>query len=256
MKPGATGKPAPKPQAKSAAAKGFAKAATSQALPAKPAPKPEAKPGFFEVDPVGADFVTDGREARRQHTKLIRRIRIQSYVIGALCLLFVIGLPFFQPIYMYYALTPEKQGMMMVALTMPNMTNRAVLSWATNSITEIMTIGFGDFEQRLMAQRPRFTPEGWESFTNAFVRQKIGQSFRQNQLVLTTVPSDTPVIVAEGENPKHIYEWHVQMPVIMTYATNNNVTRREKAIIELTVTRVSPQDNPAGIGIAAWQLKQ
>ena len=120
--------------------------------------------------------------------RLLRLITIEAVVIAALSGLLIVALPFTQPIFQYYALNPKQEVMRLVPLTMPNMTNQAVLSWATTSVTEIMTIGFGDFEQRLTAQKPRFTPEGWDAFVDAFVRQKIGESFKKNQLVLDHGP--------------------------------------------------------------------
>ncbi len=201
------------------------------------------------------DMVMDEAGADARHSHLVHFVMTETVVIAILTGILLIGTPFFRPVYMYYARNPESQVMALVPLTLPNMTNRAVLSWATNSITEIMTIGFGDFQTRLNAQRPRFTQEGWESFTKAFIRQKIGQTFKDQQMVLTTVASGTPVIVAQGVNDKHVYEWHVQMPVIMTYATNNNVTQRAPSIIELTVVRVPADQSPSGIGISGWTIK-
>jgi hypothetical protein len=72
--------------------------------------------------------------------------------------------------------------------------------------------------------------------------------------VLTTVPSDTAVITAQGPNLKNVYEWHIQMPVILTYTTNDNVTRHEKNLIILTITRVPTDQNSAGIAIDEWDV--
>jgi hypothetical protein len=63
------------------------------------------------------------------------------------------------------------------------------------------------------------------------------------------VPSDTAVILAQGLNKEGIYQWRVQVPVIMTYATNNNVSQGHHAIVTLTIVRVSPQKSPFGIAI-------
>ncbi len=72
--------------------------------------------------------------------------------------------------------------MRLIALTMPNMTNQAILSWATNSITEIMTFGFGDYNSHLSDQQVRFTPEGWTSFVNAFNKMEIGKFSKNGNL--------------------------------------------------------------------------
>jgi intracellular multiplication protein IcmL len=171
-----------------------------------------------------------------------------------LCGLLLITLVVTQPIYYYLAQNPEGDRLQMVGLDVPNMTSRAVLSWSTTSITEIMTMGFGDMNVRLPQQRNRFTASGWKAFNKAFTQQKIGETFKQSQLVLTTVPSNTPVIVWQGINEDNVYQWVVQMPVIMTYATNNNVMRRERALAVLFIVRVPTEDSSAGIAIKNWEL--
>jgi hypothetical protein len=176
----------------------------------------------------------------------------QTTLIAVLVTLLVFLAPFLQPVYHYYARDPDGNMIPLDPLTMPNMTDRAILSWAVTSVTEIMTIGFGDLIEQLGAQKPRFTSEGWKSFAAAFHEQKINESFKESQLVLTTVPSDTAVILAQGFNEQKIYQWKVQVPVIMTYITNNNVTQHTRAFVTLTIQRVSPEQNPAGIAIKSW----
>ncbi|MDR3424059.1 MAG: DotI/IcmL/TraM family protein [Alphaproteobacteria bacterium] len=196
----------------------------------------------------------DESAASSEFNRLKKMIGIQSWVIGALALVLLLLLPFAKPIYVYYARKPNGRTLQMVGLTMPNMTNRAVISWTTTSITEIMTMGFGDIDVKLPKQRWRFTKGGWKAYLKAFVGQKIGETFKENQLVLTTVPSNTPVITGQGVNPDQVYEWVVQMPVIMTYMTNDNVTRRQRAFVTLHVVRVSAEDSPSGIAIKDWIL--
>ena len=117
-----------------------------------------------------------------------------------------------------------------------------------------MTFGFGDIVDQLGKQKSRFTSKGWDSFVTAYRKQRIKETFKENQLVLTTVPSDTAIIVAQGVNEWGVYQWMVQVPVIMTYATNNNVTQAHRGVISITITRVSPQQNPAGIAIRKWSM--
>jgi hypothetical protein len=138
-------------------------------------------------------------------------------------------------------------------LLLPNLTSRAIISWSATSVTEIMTVGFGDFDRRILHQRARFTKDGWEAFVHGFLNAKIEEAFHHNQLVLTTIPADTPVITAEGENENHVYQWRVQIPVIMTYATNNNVSRPERGVIEITIVRVPYEESSSGIAIDTWR---
>ncbi|HUY67720.1 MAG TPA: DotI/IcmL/TraM family protein [Alphaproteobacteria bacterium] len=231
-----------------------AKPAKAKPPPAKPSAIPRARPkaGFLAGEMVLADQLPDEAGEMRRHRRQLRTLFAQTVAMAALAVFLVFTMPVYQPIYQYAALNPAGHASPLVALDMPNLTDRAVLSWATSGVTQILTIGFGDFNKKLLAQKPRFTSDGWDSFVAAFFNEKIGQSFRHNQLVLTTVPSDASVVIAEGVNKDGIYQWKVQVPVVMTYATNNNVTRRDHAIITLTIVRVWPEQNPAGIAVKNW----
>jgi hypothetical protein len=186
--------------------------------------------------------------------RLKRRVIFQTWIIAILGTLLTLFIPFARPNYLYYAMTPEKTKQPLVGLDMPNMTNRAIISWATTSITEVMTMGFGDMDTKVLKQRPRFTAKGWDVYMKTFKTMKIRETFKQSQLVLTTVPTNTPVIVEQGVNfEENVYQWVVQMPVIMTYATNNNVTRKQRSIITLTIVRIPAEENYSGIAIRNWE---
>jgi len=204
-------------------------------------------------DPIDADILDDKTEKARQR-RIGRIVYLQTFAIAILAFALLAEMPFSQPIYQYFALTPDHQIMGLIPLYIPNMTKQAILSWATNSVTEIMTFGFGDYQSHLRAQRVRFTPEGWASFSGAFDKMGIGEAFRLRQLVLTTVPSNIGIITSQGENLEHVYEWHLDMPVIMTYTTNNNVTTHERKSISLVIARVPAGQSPAGIAIQSWRV--
>jgi hypothetical protein len=226
------------------------------AVPAKAVPvktkTAKVKKGFLRDDPITVDVIGDDITEKKRIERLLKVVTMQTFAIVGMVAFLILTIPIYHPIFQYFALDPRGRTMSLVALDIPNMTNRAVLSWATTSITEILTIGFGDFEKKLVIQKPRFTPAGWDSFAKAFDNQKTGQTFLENQLVLTTVPSETAVILAQGLNEEGIYQWKVQVPVVMTYATNNNVTRRVHTLINLTIVRVWPEQSPAGIAIKTW----
>jgi hypothetical protein len=201
-----------------------------------------------------SDIVSNDVAEQAKRDRLLKRIHVQAILIIILTGLLILGMPFFRPLYHYSAVDTQHRQKQLIALTMPNMTNKAILSWSTTSITEIMTMGFGDYLPHLKQQRSRFTPDGWGSFSEAFDKEKIGDKFQKSQLVLTTAPCNTAVITKQSENERHIYEWTVQMPVVMTYATNNNKTEHQKTVIELTIVRVPSSQSPAGIAIDGWKV--
>jgi hypothetical protein len=219
-----------------------------------PTPR-HAESGFLANDPVALDVVVNEQVEIQQHKRLLSLVFTQGVTVAILAgFLLFIG-PFVQPVYHYFALDPAGNTMPLVGLTMPNMTNRAILSWTINSVTEIMTFGFGDFESKTNKQSSSFTTDGWKSFVSEFKKQKVGEIFKHNQLVLTTVPSNVPVIISQGQNKQGVYQWEVQVPVIMTYTTNNNQTQHDRTVVTLTIVRVPPSENPDGIAIKVWRVR-
>lgn len=219
------------------------------------------KGGLFKIDSVPLDEVPDQNKEEARLKRIYTIVWSESLAIAGLCVLLVLMLPFGSPVYRYYAKS-ENQSLeealqnRMISLSMPNLTNRAVLSWAATSISEIMTFGFGDYEAKLKQQKNRFTDPGWAGFVKTFVEKEIGEKFQHRQLVVTTAPADTPVIVSQGENKENIYEWHVQAPVIVTFATNNDISTSSRAVVDLTIVRVPHEHNASGIAINIWRQRQ
>jgi hypothetical protein len=234
------------------------------AAPAKSKPAAKAKgSGLFGFGGILKDtaYLPDRvpnpqADLQRRHN-MLWLIRWQAWAVLGLFVLLLLATPFLKPAYRYYSLSPDdKITAELISLDVPNLTDQAITSWAANSITEIMTFGFGDIEQKLDRQLWRFTEDGRWSFIKAIDKENLLEEFRAKQLVLTTVPIDAAVITAQGLNEAKEQYWIVQLPVVMTYVTNNNVSRREKPIIELTIIRVPTWRNPQGIAIKTWTLAQ
>jgi hypothetical protein len=228
---------------------------TPAPVPSKPPPpKAPAAPPLKALPPKGAGGGDDLAAMVASFRRLKKRVIFQTWTLAVLAGLLLLLLPFAKTIDIYYAMTPERTVKLLTGLDMPNMTNRAVLSWATTGITEVMTMGFGDIDIRLPQQKKRFTQKGWDAYMETFDAMKIRESFKQSQLVLTTVPSNTPVVVSQGVNLDNAYQWIIQMPIIMNYATNNNVVRRQRATVTLTIVRVPLGENSFGIAIQNWKM--
>jgi hypothetical protein len=263
VKPGAAKTVAAKPAtgkipAKSAPAKAPPTGKGGKPLPVK-ASTPRKKSflglGWLLADemPRQSAVINEKTEIAR-YKRLVSMVRWQAIMIGMLACIIILGAPVVQVVYKYHAVNPHHDMRDLSPLTGPNLTNDAVISWATDSVVEVMTLGFGDFDHQIFSQYDRFTPDGWTSFTKAIRDMDLRTTFKDRQLVLTTVPRDAAVITAQGENADHEYEWYIQLPVIMTYTTNNNVSQKQRGNASLTIVRVPASQNIAGIGIKRWSL--
>lgn len=207
-----------------------------------------------EIDP--AKVRIDESDYFPRHQRLLAKIQRQTFLILALTLFIIVAGPFLRPVNIDQAMTPSPDRKVgnLIALTEPNLTDQAILSWVATSITEIMTFGFGDIEERIVSQQSRFTKDGWESFLEVMRNQDMLSIFKMQQLVLTTVPSNAPVIVSKGVDLDEDEIWVVEMPVVMTYMTNNDVRQGKRYIVRLIVARVPAKENIRGLGIKSWMM--
>jgi hypothetical protein len=70
---------------------------------------------------------------------------------------------------------------------------------------------------------------------------------------MTTVPSDTPVVLSQGVNDDGVFQWKVEVPIISTYAANNDVYKPELGTIQMVIVRVPYDQSPSGIAIDIWR---
>lgn len=192
----------------------------------------------------------------RRRERLLRFILAEACVVLTLLMLLLVVTPFFQTRYDYFSV-PEgrpREVRALVPLFLPNLTQQALLSWSIKAVTQIMTYNFANYNEKISAQRNRFLEESWKNFVTALYRNEAMEKFVDQQLVLTTAPSGTPVIISEGIVEER-YQWVIQVPVVMTYVTNNNKSTQSRATVEMTIVRVSTFDNPDGIAIKTWRAQ-
>ena len=138
----------------------------------------------------------------------------------------------------------------MVALSEPNLSTPALMSWVAQSSTEVMTFGFNDYRRRLQESSRNFTRRGWESFTQALQRSRIIEMVEANQQVVTASPAGAPILQSEGLVAGR-YQWTVQLPLILSYQSGNR-TKNDNMLVTLVVVRVPRLENSNGVGIEQW----
>jgi len=214
------------------------------------APNPDdKKPEKDDVSGLGT-VVVRNEYYRDGYRSLLKVAFLQGLVILGL-----IGAMFFvvqthQPENRYFATTEDGRLVPMVALSQPNMSTPALMSWVAKSATEVMTFGFNDYRRRLQESSRNFTRRGWESFTQALQRSRIIERVEANQQVVTAAPQGAPVLRSEGLVAGR-YQWVVEFPLIVTYQSGakRDVTN---LMVTVVVVRVPRLESPNGIGIEQW----
>ena len=235
-----------------------ASAQTPNPRPARPAgapvKKPVAKPSADQdevqmLKTVGSVIVRN--EFYRDGYRTLLRIA----VIEAMIILALVGAMYFvievhQPENRYFATTEDGRLVPMVALSEPNLSVPALMSWSAQAATEVMTFGFNDYKRRLQQASRNFTRLGWVSFTSALEKSRIIEMVEANGQVVSAAPASAPILISEGiVNGR--YQWQVQVPLVVTYQAGSSV-RDDKMLVTLLLVRVPKLESPNGVGIEQW----
>ncbi|MBI3440762.1 MAG: type IVB secretion system apparatus protein IcmL/DotI [Proteobacteria bacterium] len=190
-------------------------------------------------------------EFYRDGFRNIMRIAVaEAIIIVAIMLSFIAYMNATKSEDHYFATTADGRIMQLVPLDIPNMGTSALMSWAAQSATEVMTFGFHDYQRRLQQSSRHFTRHGWESFSNALQKSRIMEGVEASQQVVTAQPRSAPILIQEGVfNGK--YRWVIELPLTVTYQSGAS-SRVDNLTIKLVIDRVPSLENPNGVGIEQW----
>ena len=183
------------------------------------------------------------------------RTLLKVSLAQGLVILGMIGLMFYvvkvhQPENRYFATTEDGRLIPMVALNEPNLSRPALLSWAAQASTEVMTFGHHDYRRRLQEASRNFTNSGWASFTKALENSRLIESMEANRQVLTAAPRGAPILREEGiVNGR--YQWILEIPMLLSFEAGSLV-KNQNVLVTLVVVRVPRLESPSGVGIAQW----
>ena len=219
-----------------------------KSAPVKPGGKP-AQPAQLGGDAMQT-VVTRNKFYREGYQSLLKIAVAQGMVVLVLAALVVYKMFIEPPPVRYFATTDGGRIINLTPLTEPSLGDPAVLSWTAEAAADVMTFSFLDYQRRLQTSGSYFTPVGWEGFMKAIQDSRFLEGVQQNQQIVTAVPSQAPVIVERGKNDEH-YFWRVQLPILVTF-TSGDKKATKRQLLNLVIVRVSPLQNPSGLGIEQW----
>ncbi|HPQ51309.1 MAG TPA: type IVB secretion system apparatus protein IcmL/DotI [Alphaproteobacteria bacterium] len=237
----------PSAQAKGSSAGSAKQQATVKSEPSSATSDMEAEAELLKS--VGSVIVRN--EFYRDGYRSILRIAI----IEALIILALVAAMFFiievhQPENRYFATTEDGRLIPAMALSEPNLSVPALMSWSAQAATEVMTFGFNDYKRRLQEASRNFTRSGWASFTKALEKSRIIEMVEANRQVVSATPSSAPILVSEYVL-NGTYQWEVDVPLVITYQSGSNV-RSDRLLVKLIISRVPKLESPNGVAIEQW----
>jgi intracellular multiplication protein IcmL len=227
-----------------------ARPAGSGAPAKKPVAKPSADQNEVEMLKTVGSVIVRNEFYRDGYRTLLRIAVIEAMIILALVGAMYFVIEVHQPENRYFATTEDGRLVPMVALSEPNLSVPALMSWSAQAATEVMTFGFNDYKRRLQQASRNFTRLGWVSFTSALEKSRIIEMVEANGQVVSAAPASAPILISEGVVNGR-YQWQVQVPLVVTYQAGSSV-RDDKMLVTLLLVRVPKLESPNGVGIEQW----
>jgi len=194
--------------------------------------------------------VTRNKFYREGYQTLLKIAVAQGVVVLVLAALVVYKM-FIEPTPVrYFATFDDGKIINMTSLSDPTLSDAAVLSWTSQSAADVMTFSFLDYQRRLQNSANYFTSVGWDGFMKAIQDSRYLEGVKENQQIVTAVPFQAPVIVQRGQTDGR-YFWRIQLPMVVTF-TSGEKKGTKRQLLNLMIVRVSPLQNPAGLGIEQW----
>lgn len=123
-----------------------------------------------------------------------------------------------------------------------------LLLWIQIVVGDIYTFNAITYQQKfrdILAND--FTPDGADSFRETLNNSQLLKQVVTQQLNLTSIVSGQPVILQQGALMGR-YTWKVQMPVLLTFESANQITTK-RIIVTVLIINVSTKESPQAVAI-------
>ena len=154
----------------------------------------------------------------------------------------------------YFATTSDGRVIPMTPLSEPLRSSRWLLSWASRTAVDALTMDFVNWKRTFARIRGRFSPQAYADFYRAFDAGGMKTLILDRQMVVSAVPEDAPVIVATGVIGGR-RAWKIQIPMTVSYSNGAGTTPKHY-VVTMMVTRVPPTINPGGVAVTQFVLAE
>lgn len=150
----------------------------------------------------------------------------------------------------FFGVQPNNTEFELHWLSRPNVSTRALLSWASLAATATFSFDFVNYERDLENLKNYFTKTGYDSFLQALNEGKVISTLVDKKLIMTAVAIG-PAIVTSEDEVKGYHIWKVEIPITVSYLSASNEEKATK-LVTLTITEVPTTEASKGIGIGQY----
>lgn len=134
----------------------------------------------------------------------------------------------------------------------PNLTRTAITNMVEGMTTKVLTFGFNNADERLLAAKRLFTKVAWDRFVKGYLGPQRLDRIKDSQQVLTAIATKGAVIVWEGRKLGK-YRWVVQVPILITYQAGQRISP-QRTTLQVTLEKASTLKYREGVAILAWEM--
>lgn len=219
--------------------------------------KPESPAASAEISPSHAESgkVIGGLNWYRSQYHLVSKVALGLTLTQCLSLAVIGVLILNRPVPTFFAATPDLRLAPMIPLDRPVLSQQGLLTWASNTITEAMSLDFLEWRKKLEDLRPNFSSGAYTSFLSSLQSSGILDLIRDKRLSASAVTTQAPVIIASGMVEGKA-TWRIEFPLLVSYESSIGVENTQHLIATVLVSRASTVKTPRGVVIEQVVLKR
>ena len=157
------------------------------------------------------------------------------------------------PISLAFLLSPENSVVELQQTSLPSITEKDVLKFASDKVKEFHKISFTDYIEYITSLEDEFTNQrAFDNYQLQMMNSKLIDQITSRKLTSWSEPTSAPRIVDFDEDN---YIWHIQMTVDWFMGGGNYSTNGREYQIDLIIHSVSRDKNIRGLAVDSYFLK-
>jgi intracellular multiplication protein IcmL len=143
--------------------------------------------------------------------------------LSAVLLLVVVFFVAKGPTTYFFATSPSGTILPLTPLNEPMLRSPQVIGFATEAVTETLSIDFANYRKQLSKSSEYFQSDAFSALTTEMQSSGFLPDLVTNLYVSSVVATSAPIVVAEGKDPAGVYTWHIQMPIAVRLQNKSGV---------------------------------
>lgn len=163
-----------------------------------------------------------------------------------------------------YGRSPEQKSTEDVKdMAQPNVSAIVAAAWASEAVTEALTINPDTFEKSSQKLSKKFLPYAIQEYNTYLQNANLLTTLKQNDMMVQAMSTNPGILGREG-SLAGTYHWVVRVPILITYypkdtktITRSSNAQSQKLSVEVQIGRAVPEkgtDN--GIRIEHWRVSE